>query len=155
MLREEEHDDRMLDVTALFRPLSYTPTAESKYQCEDKAPRLEYDFMPASTGVNDLCGDFFMENKGSGLSDSGQKNNADEWNEEAERCVKIAEKDTLLSMDQIEWKNALQSEFESDLRLTTYNFFIDYEPSPGGVFVPLCVPPFWLCMLCALFYWNC
>jgi len=49
VLREEEHDDRMLDVMALFRPLSYTPTAESKYQCEDKAIRLEYDFMPVST----------------------------------------------------------------------------------------------------------
>jgi len=104
VLREEEHDDLMLDVIGLFGPLSYTPTAESKYQREDKAPRLEYDFVPASTGVNDLFDDFFMDKKGSGLSDSGQKNDGDEWNEDAERCVKIAEKDTLVSMDQNEWK---------------------------------------------------
>jgi len=141
----------MLDVIGLFGPLSYTPTAESKYQREDKAPRLEYDFVPASTGVNDLFDDFFMDKKGSGLSDSGQKNDGDEWNEDAERCVKIAEKDTLVSMDQNEWKNALQSEFESDLRLTTYNFFIDYRPSSGGVLVPLCAPPFW-CVCCVVFF---
>ena len=97
--------------------------------------------------MNDLFDNVFMDKKGSGLSDSGQKNNADEWNEDAERCVKIADKDTL----QIEWKNALQSEFESDLRLTTYNFFIDYEPSSGGVLVPLCVPPFW-CVCCVLYF---
>jgi len=151
VLREEEHDDLMLDVMGLFRPLSYTSTAESKYQRKDKAPRLEYNFMPASTGVNDLFDNFFMDKKGSGLSDSGQKNNADEWNADAERCVQIAEKDTLLSTDQIEWKNALLSEFESHLRLTTYNFFIDYrdEPPSGGVLVPLCVPPFW-CVCCVL-----
>jgi len=149
VLREEEHDDLMLDVMGLFRFLLYTPTAESKYQREDKAPRLEYDFMPASTGVNDLFDNFFMDKMGSGLSDSGQKNNADEWNEDAERCVKIAENDTLLSMDQNEWKNAVQSEFVSNLRLTTYNFFIDYELSSGGVLVPLCVPLFW-CVCCVL-----
>ena len=71
VLREEEHDDLMLDVMGLFRFLLYTPTAESKYQREDKAPRLEYDFMPASTGVNDLFDNFFMDKKVSSLSDSG------------------------------------------------------------------------------------
>ena len=97
----------MLDVMGLIRPLSYTPMAESKFQREDKAPRLEYDFTPESTEVNDLFDTFFMDEKKSGLSDLGQKNNADEWIEDSERRVKIAKEDTLLSMDQVEWKHAL------------------------------------------------
>jgi len=107
VLREKEQDDCMLDVMGLIRPLSYTPMAESKFQREDKAPRLEYDFTPESTEVNDLFDTFFMDEKKSGLSDLGQKNNADEWIEDSERRVKIAKEDTLLSMDQVEWKHAL------------------------------------------------
>ena len=81
--------------------------------------------MPESMGVNAFFDKFFMDEQGSGLSGSGPKNDAYEWNENAKRRVKIAEEDTSLSLDQIKWKNALQSEFESDLGLKTYNFFIN------------------------------
>jgi len=63
----------MLDVMALFHPLSYNPMAESKYHRENKAPRLEYDFMPESTGVNDLFDKKFHRLKGIGPFRLGSK----------------------------------------------------------------------------------
>jgi len=81
-----------------------------------------------------------MDVQGSGVAVSGSKNNADQSNENVEKCVKMAEKDT--SLEQDAWGNELQIQFESDLRLKTYNYFMDYELSSDGVLAPLYVPDF-------------
>lgn len=60
-MQEEEHDDRMLDIMAPFRPFSYNPMAKSKHQRHDKAPCPEYDFMLESMGVNVFFDKLFMD----------------------------------------------------------------------------------------------
>ena len=51
------------------------------------------------------------------------------------KCVKIVEKHLLY--EQLEARHGtLQSQFESDLRLKTYDYYLDYKISSGGVLVP-------------------
>jgi len=127
-------------VMALFCPITYTPSAESKFQRSDEAPHLMYDFLAGCVGPSVLLDNKIMDVQGSGVAVSGSKNNADQSNENVEKCVKMAEKDT--SLEQDAWGNELQIQFESDLRLKTYNYFMDYELSSDGVLAPLYVPDF-------------
>ena len=62
-----EDDERMVHVIALFRPMTYDPFAESKYQRNDEAPHLEYAFMPDCIGPRVLLDNFFVDVQGSDI----------------------------------------------------------------------------------------